>query len=287
MEITIQKSSLECLPKYINLYRACFPSAQHLQSEYLSWFYWSNPVGAVVGADAVCGEEVVGQVLAVPGKYWLRGEPVLGLIAVNVVVHPSFQGRHLFKRLGLRMCDYGAQHGYAFVTGVANAAATPGWIRQMGFQKVSPLEARIGFGGLGVTDFQAVLSASELRHAWTPETLSWRANNPVNKVRFCSDESGNRLTAYASAGKYGISAFAELWSDEKFTPSFTGGGMLPFMPRVFLGLVPMHQFRYNLVNIPERFKPSPLNLIYKNLQDSKDRIDPSACFFNFLDFDAF
>jgi len=59
------------------------------------------------------------------------------------------------------------------------------------------------------------------------------------------------------------------------------------MPKVFLGLIPKYKFTNRYLIIPKQFKPSPLNFIYKNLEDNKENIDPSSCFLNFLDFDAF
>lgn len=287
MEIRIQKSSISLLPKYEDLYRACFPNATHLQAGYLSWLYRDNPAGTAIGADAVCGDKVVGQVIAIPGNFELSGKAVNGLVAVNVAVHPDFQGRHLFKKLGLQMCDYGAQQGYAFVTGVANAAATPGWIRQMGFQLVRPLEARVGIGGLGIKDYRPVVSASQLRRRWTPDALHWRANNPINEVSFNYDKTSNLIAAYTSAKKPGMSVFAEILMEGEFVPQRITSNIVPLLPRVFLGLIPTYQFNTRYFSIPEKLKPSPLNLIYKNLVDSTDRIDPTACFMNFLDFDAF
>ena len=50
--------------------------------------------------------------------------------------------------------------------------------------------------------------------------------------------------------------------------------------KVFLDFIPKYKFTNLYVTIPERFKSSLLNLIYKNLADSKDRIDPSGFFIN-------
>lgn len=286
MELIIEKSSIALLPKYMELYKACFNGVGHLQLPYLQWLYGMNPLGEAIGADALFGDDVVGQVLAVPGEFELRGKVVKGLVAMNVAVHPSFQGRRLFAKLGLRMCEYGADHGYDFVSGVANQAATPGWIRQMGFQLVGPLEARIGFGGLGVKNYDEIIKKSEFRHYWRNETLQWRANNPENRVCLTSTGDSRVMKAFASAGKKGISAFAEMpcTYDVPLSETLTSHTLLP---RVFLGLIPGHQFPPNFFSIPKKLRPSPLNLIYKNLNDGKDRIDPLTCFINFLDFDAF
>lgn len=286
MNIELQKSSSKYIEKYIDLYRNCFPEASHLGHQYLSWLYYDNPIGPAIGADAWYGNRIIGQVIAIPGKYFFGNENIKGLLAVNVAVHSEFQGRYLFKKLGIRMCEYGYQEGYSFVIGVANRAATPGWIRQMGFQLVSPLEARIGIGTLSLEKFsEEIISATQLRHLWTKDTIAWRLNNPLKKMFITKNK--NWITAYSPTGKFGFNAIAEFpcnpegidFNNQTITNSL--------MPKVFLGLIPKYKFTNRYLIIPERFKPSPLNLIYKNLNDVEESIDSSTWFFNFLDFDAF
>ncbi|MEN8134059.1 MAG: GNAT family N-acetyltransferase [Thermodesulfobacteriota bacterium] len=288
MEITFKPSSVNNLEKYIALYKSCFPEASHLQFDYLSWLYYANPMGEAIGADAWCDDNIVGQVMAVPGKYFFRDEIVKGLLAVNVVVHPSCQGRHLFKKLGLRMCEYGAHAGYDFVIGVANRAATLLWVRQMGFQLVIPLEARVGVGTLSLKKRASeIINSTELRHLWDENSILWRLNNPSKDIFLGRDTKTGWATAYAPTGKFGITATAEFPLDAGDIDNLQPRIFQPFLPRLFLGLVPTYSFGNCYVKIPERMKQSPLNLIFKNLIDSKDRVDPFSCFINFLDFDAF
>lgn len=286
-EILVKKSSPDLLFKYLDLYKACFPNASHLESNYLTWLYKDNPAGVFVGADAFAGNDIVGQVVAIPCEYILCGNLARGLLAVNVAVHPMFQGRHLFKKLGLQMCEFGAEEGYDFVMGVANAAATPGWTRQMGFQLVTPLEAMIGIGSLGVKDYDAILGRTGFRHSWSSNTFKWRCGNPVNKVIPKIGAYNNTLSAFSSSGKIGIAAYAEVPSGGLIDDLKSRELKYSLQPRVFLGCIPGHAFGPNYIKIPSRFRPSPLNLVYKNLHDSSDRLLPDSCLINYLDFDAF
>jgi hypothetical protein len=278
---------LDLLPNYIEFYKNCFPSATRYSLPYLQWMYEDNPAGMATGIDAFCGDEVVGQVIAIPGEYIFRDNLVKGLLAVNVAVRPKFQGRHLFKKLGLRLCEHAANDGYGFIIGVANAPATLGWTRQMGFQLITPLDAMIGFGSLGIDGLDKVAESGELRHHWTSQTLKWRSENPVNPVSLKILPAGEAIRATAFAGIPGISAYAEIPLANLGAISFDATHGTGINPRVFLGLIPGHRFGFRYCSIPKRFKPSPLNLIYKNLQNSSDRIEKEMCFFNFLDFDAF
>lgn len=286
-EIQLIKSSTDLLLKYVDLYKTYFPNASHLELNYLTWLYKENPAGIFVGVDAFVGNDIVGQVTAIPCEYILHGNLTRGLLAVNVFVHPKFQGRHLFKKLGLKMCELGAEEGYDFVMGVANAAATPGWKRQMGFQLVTPLDAMIGIGSLGVSDYNSILEKTEFRHEWSPATFKWRCGNPANKVIANASARNNSLAAFSSSGKIGIAAYAEVPRVDLIDNVKIRSWKYSFQPRVFLGLIPEHSFGSNYIKIPSRFRASPLNLIYKNLHDSSDRLQSSSCLINFLDFDAF
>jgi hypothetical protein len=285
MEIRLQESSMERIAQYINLYSVCFPHAKHLNMEYLTWLYVDNPCGQAIGIDALSGERVVGHNILVPTQFILDGQVAKGLVSMNTVVHPDFQGRQLFKKLGLQMCDYAAGLGYSFIIGVANAASTPGFVKHMGFQLVSPLSTKIGIGSFGVVDYVKIQQSTQFKHLWNSDTLSWRARNPANLVYF--DIKSQVLTAYTSAGKFGFSGVAELFLDEDYVPELTVGKLRALMPRVFLGLIPDHKFGINYIDIPEKLKPSPLNFIFKSLINEEIKLDKERCSINFLDFDAF
>lgn len=286
MEIELIESDTARMDDYIALYQACFPQADKLRRQYLNWLYIDNPEGRALGADAVCDGKVIGQVIALPGRYRLRGRQVRGLVAVNVAVHPDFQGKHLFKRLGLKMCEFGALRGFEFVIGVANAAATPGWVRQMGFQLVGPLQARVGLGALNARACEEGLAQADLFQEWGDAALQWRTKSPVNPVALQRGADG-QLRVFASAGKPGMTALAVLppAAHEKVQPNGLGAGLLS--AKVFVGNIPGYRFGVNFQPIPERLKPSPLNLIYKNLVDNTDKLSLDKCYITFLDFDAF
>ncbi|MBB5192469.1 hypothetical protein HNQ50_003210 [Silvimonas terrae] len=285
MEFELVESSGNRVAQYIELYNACFPHADKFRHVYLDWLYNHNPVGPAIGADAFLDGKLVGQVISVPREFTLKGKVIKGVVAVNVAVHPSCQGRRLFKRLGLKMCDIAAAAGYEAVIGVANAAATPGWVRQMGFQLVGPLDALIGVGRVGPADLQDIQAGSEFSGLWRPETLAWRTTNPLNRVRV-DQKAENRWEVSTSAGKPLLRAIAPLSPVEGFTP--TRPTLLDTVqPSVFIGLLPGYTYTRRFVAIPDKARPSPLNLIYKNLLNAGDRIDLTSCFISFLDFDAF
>lgn len=282
--IIIEKSSADFLQKYVDFYRICFPSATHLNSSYLKWLYKANPNGEIIGADAYSEGQLIGQVAAIPSEYHLNGRLVKGLLAVNVAVHPKFQGRRLFKKLGLKMCEYGAEDGYEFVIGIANAAATPGWTRQMGFQLVQPLEARLGVGKLDI-DLGVVARSEQFKKAWADKSLAWRKANPNNSI--WARRSEDRLEYFASAKGKVLPVYAELPVDgQSNLTTNTSAFCSPL--RLFLGLVPNNACKYRTyVNVPQRLRPSPLNFIYRSLTNRVEKLEKNCTSFSFLDFDAY
>ena len=280
------------LHEYWELYKICFPNSipVHRTSylNYLKWIYEANPEGKVIGMDALNeNNEIVGRTSAIPVCFNLKGSLIKALISIHSAIHPAFQGRFLFKKLGLALCEEGAQKCYSCVLGVSNAKSTISFIRQMKFQLVSPLKATLGIGSLNIS--QETLKSAQLHHHWTQDALKWRASNPINPVSFRKIDQ--TLYAYASTTKIGnkgifpvVAEFPSMLNVNNFKPATL---YHKFFPKLFIGLVPKDKGQKTYFDIPQKFKPSPLNLVYKNLIDPSDKLDPTTCFFNFLDFDAF
>jgi len=100
-------------------------------------------------------------------------------------------------------------------------------------------------------------------------------------------KDNNWATAFTAADKFELYAVAEFPLNTINTECLQRNIMSSLIPKVFLGLIPKYKFTNLYVTTPESFKSSPMNVIYKNLTDSKNRIDPSSFFINFLDFDTF
>ena len=285
-DIRFELSSSSNLQSYLDLYLRCFPPTPKYFLSYLDWLYVQNPAGQAFGIDALDGEQLIGQVIAVPGSFVLNGEFRKGLVAVNVSVRPEYQGRFLFKKLGLRLCDEAATIGADLILGIANRAATPGWVRQMGFQLVAPLETFISLGQLGLgSRWPEILQQSALRRVWTTSELEWRMANPFNQLRAHYGNGTMSLTVLGASKQPGIRVTAEIPTPTDFSlASETSKGSRLF-PRLFLGLIPGKHSRSLSVTVPATLKPSPLNLVFKDLQDPSRPLDSRNCLINFLDFD--
>jgi len=273
----------ERLQRYQTLFRECFPGTTKFGSAFLTWLYKDNPDGEAIGFDAFDGDRLAAHYACIPARVRVHGMPVRALLSLNTATHPDYQGKGFFTKLADMTYRAAADLGFHCVYGVANSNSTPGFVRKLGFQLVQPLDAMVGVGRLGI-DFSRVAHDAAFERVWTPESLGWRCANPVNPVhrRFWND----RLCLQARASGRLISAYAELPATVE---AGTGGnGSLRAPLRLFLGLVPGAACDFAAyAHIPQRLRPSPLNLIYRPLGADGARLEPGQIQFTFLDFDAY
>jgi GNAT superfamily N-acetyltransferase len=263
------------------LFARCFPQATHLDAAYLQWLYAANPAGDAHGVEAWDGERLAAHYACIPAPVVLGGAPVRALLSLNTATDPDYQGRGLFVRLAEATYAQAADAGIACVFGVANAQSTPGFLRKLGFTLVGPLECRVGFGRLRGVDLIRAHEQAAFRREWDATALAWRAANPARPLR-ASTLPGGGTAWVADTGRAGMLAWAELP-----LPPPADSRTAPWRPRVFLGAMPTVAGRLRGdVSVPMRLRPSPLNLIVRDLRGfaapSRDDV-----FFSFLDFDAF
>lgn len=272
------------LQQYADLFRACFPTAVHLDVHYLQWLYRDNPAGPVVGMDAWEGERLAAHYVCVPANAHLLGRDCRVLLSLNTATHPDFQGKGLFTRLAEQTYAEGASQGFNAVYGVANANSTPGFLRKLGFTLVSPLDARIGVGRIDRHAPIDQMRYSGFYRHWDAVSLRWRCTNPARSYRIERLADG-ALGTSAATGKPGLRAWAEL-------PAIDGldGAMTPSRSlRLHLGLRPASRRRRGglWIDLPDRFRASPLNLIFRALGTSSIVPAADSIYFGQLDFDAF
>jgi GNAT superfamily N-acetyltransferase len=267
---------------YSRLFARCFPHARPFEDRYLRWLYADNPDGSVVGFDAWSEGRLAAHYVCIPARAIVHGVSQPVLLSLNTATDPDFQGQGLFTKLADATYRLAAERGFAAVYGIANANSTPGFVRKLGFALVSPLDARVGLGTVG--DAPPPSPALSFRREWTPETLAWRIANPVRPYRLC--RPGAQLAgAHAPTGRPGINAWAEVAAaDAAGLPV----GPAPFGLRLHLGLRPRNSARAGAwFDVPQRFRPSPLNLIFRSLAGDGAPLDAENIYLGQLDFDAF
>ena len=275
------------IKKYVQLFAQCFPAGSKFNINYLEWLYCKNPLGSAIGFDAWDGNELAAHYVLIPLNAYIDGLKVRALLSINTATHPSYQGRGLFVKLAEYTYAAASELGFSAVYGVANANSTPGFTRKLGFQLVEPLNAKVGFGSLGI-DLDRVKKEAQFRVDLSKAFLEWRCSNPNNMIVMDANEKCLKL--YASTMGQALLAYAELAMPDE-TPLCDGidkYSKLRSPLRLYLGLSPTGTIKSNTyLNIPSRLRPSPLNFIYRSLSKSAQRLEPGTISMSFVDFDAY
>lgn len=261
------------------LLRGVFPHAAHLTPAYLRWLYVDNPEGRALGFNAYHEGELVGHCAGQPFAARVEGEALRGILLVNAAVHPRHVRRNITRRTTDPMFEDAAGQGVSFAVAVGNARSTLPLLTR--FAMLRPLHARIGFG-LPRRRERGVAPGYE--RLWTEESLRWRLANPE---RAYSVRTGNGRTAVTSgSGRPGIGAV--LYDGDERWPLPDAGGAPPGPLKAWLGLDPAVDWaRSPFLPIPGPLKPSPLNLMFKDLSGGGLHPDPARVVFRGLDFDAY
>ena len=242
------------LGAYSTLLQKVFGTADKFSTQALAWRYRDNPDGEVLGFDAWHGDRLCAHYAACPTMARVGGQSVRGLLSLNTATDPEFSGQGLFTSLARATYDAAAATGQGFVMGVANANSTPGFLRKLGFQLVAPLEA----GLLLRWPRQFDRANVGFRGDWTPKRLAWRLANPAGTYGV-RDRSG--LAVVSAPTQYPWVRCAGFVGEGLTEP---GGPALG--ASLFLGLEPrLDLASLGFLRLPQRLRPSPLNLIYRPL----------------------
>ena len=278
LDIRVSQTASEALQLYAGLLSEVFGDGPKFTPAAIAWRYRDNPAGTVVGADAWSGDTLAAHYVTCPLRANVEGQVLKGLLSLNTATHPDFQGQGLFTRLARSAYDQAAELGHDFVIGVANAQSTPGFLGRLGFQHVGRLEA----GLLARLPRQFAPADLQFCGHWDETSLAWRLANPATAYR--TARRGALTAVYADTHLPGVrcAGFVEGLLAPSMSPPGLGLNLfLGLDPRIPLG-------RLGFIPLPDRFRPSPLNLIYRPLSPRAPRsLDSRATAISFLDFDPY
>ncbi|HYD39156.1 MAG TPA: GNAT family N-acetyltransferase [Allosphingosinicella sp.] len=265
------------LQQVSRLLRLVFPKAGHLTPAYLDWLYAANPDGAAIACSAFAGDVMVGHLGTLAMRARVEGEERRGLLLLNSAVHPQHRRRQLMSRLSEAIFPEGVRHGYSFCISTGNRYSTLPLLTR--FKMLRPLEARIGLGTprLGGRDFRP-----SFERLWSDEALRWRLANP--EAGYAARRAGPDVLVTAPAG-LGVEA---ILYNGPGNPGAAEANAPQGSLRLWLGLDPAIDWaRSAFLPIPRFLRPSPLNLLFRDMSGTGLLPDPDRIIFRGLDFDAY
>ena len=298
------------LEKTRQLLKDVFQHSQKFETiNYLNWLYNDSPSGRVIQNDTDQAEHRIAHYALVPQRWINNGKLVNIALSLNTAVSPNHRKFGRFVDLADNTFREARKAGVELILGVANQNSTHGFINRLGFKLLGPLDTRfLNFISTRTTRSTEKLQFSEaskflkdingsspskagLSRLWDTEEFKWRTDCPSARYNFFSVDEAlivSTVTKY-----FGISisvilkVFKKFGSDQIDLQSIASGACrLQRTPvAIYSGI--NSQIRISGSQLPVKFRPSPLNLILKNLNydDVKTPCNPAE--FEFLDFDAY
>lgn len=247
---------------------------------FIQWQYADNPAGPIVGYNAMAGSVIAAHYVTQPFYAMLDGAKAKGLLSLNTATHVDHRGKGLFTQLADKTYEAAAAEGFDFVIGVANQNSVHGFTKKLGFQLVGQLYARVGMGHPPTINTSINVQYERI---WDAPMLNWRLANPSNAY----------LTAHGKADSFYSKTHIPFIKSHLITVDkdlvnvpLQGTGFNPLT--LYIGVDAGIKFRGSMfVNIPNKFRPAPLFLIFKDLTGNNKQLNFENIRFRLLDFDAY
>jgi Acetyltransferase (GNAT) domain len=288
-----------------------FPGSDISQTEYLRWLYEQSPFGGVIETNLDDELGRAGHYALVPITMTRDGVELSAALSLNTAVHERARGGGTFVRLATETIAEASRRGVEVVVGVANASSTPGFVRRLEFELLTPLPASVVIptpgrsGGIssGWADGSAfehdglagrlepllAAPASGEARRWTPQTLSWRLARPG--ARYALHRAEELLAVSCRDSRHGVrvAILLKVFAASRLSAA-RQRALVRAACRFHRAPIALHVGLNELLDVrgialPERLRESPLNLIYRRLLAQAPA--PSVVRFEFLDFDAY
>ncbi len=136
---------------------------------FLEWEYLGSPSGEAIEANAEDEHGRTGHYAVIPQRWMVDGRPSRYALSLDSSVAERSRGKGLFSTLGNQVAERARASEYTALIGLANAQATPGQVRNIGFELIRPLPVAV----YPPTVFEAAgLSMSLRPRAWP---TGWRS----------------------------------------------------------------------------------------------------------------
>jgi GNAT superfamily N-acetyltransferase len=285
-----------------------FPGAGTGDLDYLRWLYDRSPFGPVIETNLDDELGRAGHYAIVPVELSIDGHARAGALSLNTAVHERARGGGLFTRLAANTYATARERGIHIVVGVANANSTPGFVRRLEFELVTPLPATVllpapgrrgavrtmaagAAGALEHPELDALLAApaSGLARRWTRESLAWRLARPAREYLVYHAPGALAVSVLDRRGAARVAVLLAVFAAADVTPAaaraIVRAACLAHRAPLALHVGVNDRLTLRGVPLPERLRPSPLNFIYRDLAAGGPA--PAIAHWELLDFDAY
>jgi len=284
---------------------------------YLPWFYRQNPRGEVIdeNEDDERGNRIA-HYAVIPTVYRTPAGPTPFIFSSNVATSPAVRRGGLFRAMAERLYERARATGAPGMVGVGNENSTVVVVERFGWRALGPLPVRIclPLPGRGrAVDSRAVDAAvlagpwfaslaadldwvpvRDWVQSWTQDFLRWRLSRPDGGyvVHVSPDALGVSVLAHA-ARRVRAAVLLKVFPRPGATLPVSAAPLVAAACRYHRAALCVYagfnaHARVSGVRSPRRLQPSPLNLVFKSLDE---RLAPPATFrldtFEFLDMDAY
>ncbi len=253
---------------------------KHFSATYLKWQYFENPVGNAIAISAYENGVIIGHYAAQPILSKLGSEEICGLLILNAAIDQLHQGKGVFLKITYLLHTQATEQNFKFIIGVANKKSTPIYINRFKFQLVGQLDVKIGIGKLIVKRQTEYF----YERIWNDKILNWRLNNPNHEYNI--NQSIDQFFVFKRNFFFISTLMGEFSKFIKFENNFSKSN---HFGNLFIGINSSINWMENkkYISFPEFIKPSPLNLIFKGLNNNLYNLAGKNILFRCIDFDAF
>jgi hypothetical protein len=284
-------------------------------SAYLRWLYFANPLGPAFQVTRREGGRVLAHIGGHRQRYHRRGQELPAVETVNLAVAADARGRGLMVSVN-RACLQAAFDacGDGILVTAPNASSTHGYVKSLGCHLLGPLPVRVlpplwlarasvhsvavnpeYLASRAFDDLFASLDyspAEGFSQRWSAEQLRFRLANP--QARYAVHIGQRVVLISTSERRAGVPVCVILKSFVRGAgAALSGNAVAAAACRFYRAPAAIYAgysdlVRFAGVRLPERLKPSPLNLCVRSFRPGA--IDETKFVmqrFELLDLDAF
>jgi hypothetical protein len=281
-EFRLQNNSHAELEAVTALLRRVWPTHRRFNLPFIEWLYRDNPNGGAIGYNAFYEDEAAAHYVVVPFQVEIEGRPTKSALALNAAVDARHRGQSLFIKLAEMTHRRAVEVGVDHIVAIANANSTPGFLRHLGFQLVTPLDVRLC---MTLPRPSGVQVAWQWRRKWSAADLSWRLENPGGCYWLAG--SGDSSWIIGTTKYRGVRAVLKVESDPLLfrKAEHQLSRRVTWPPVLWFGKRPDLEFQA-AIDVPTRLRPSPFNLVFYDLTSQNRHLAPQHVCFEAADFDV-